>query len=1433
MPGGGQIVRHAVLALLASTILLPSVLLSQDIDEPLYRSLNSQIWAHTWGHLSPDGPFLSRPRHFVNKRAFVVSTGPGADVTTIDDDCLAIGPNMILGIKYAQDMSSSGNLKTVHAQDHEFAYGHTTDPASFQVFQARDGASDVVELRWELDERDYELCAYVYYQSRGDWVDPDTFTPAYEYIIKRGVDGGDLQTVAEVELDELVDDFGRWTDYGVEDDTIYEYQLFTKVDATELEYSYPKSVFFQEGISPPPAVWIGRIWGAHPDPNNASSLLQDHLLYVTLWAYRPEPGFSPNCEIRHPGGKRGGEANDTIALTEVFSAGDYHEYRLQIDADDFYTYDEYDLDDEGQLVPNPNELGAFTCWFYDDEAPLFAGETFTSAPSNRVRSNQWLNYLANITYADYQTTHDFRNAWLERTNQLLNDDFDGIFGDGADIALHSYWDAMPDYYDDQAQFENSVTVFLDEITDAMNAELIVNGAYQYPPTTYAEVGGVMYENFVATQGTMDGYHGSINSGTPWAKDIDTFRGIIETTGPYTEHALVMSWADPEHIRARLFAYASFLLLSHESPLARFTYRDNEWLGARGADIVPIVMPEQMLSLGNYDVVIDPDGVNFPDPDDYAGFYSCEGDATLQGHDLVVGYFREGRVVLNIGHPACAPQYSSPKDHDFAGTMYLLRTDDRSLFDGGRLWTVPVSGSITVEPLTAAILLYEPIASPDVGTAAAPLYAGVPSQQIRILTASWNGGPLWFELDTSAVSASSSVFMTDNGDGNYVSPGIDISQPPGIYELRAYVCGEDGLAVYQTVEVAIIEEPEMTATYVDKSSEVPISYEGKPYSSIPLDYNDDGWIDLFVTSQDGYPTIHKNLASEGNPEFLEDTINVLSGGISYLATRGAAAGDFDWDGVIDLFVAHDSEPLLFRGEEGQPGQFTLTNVAAEYGITQEMTEHSWAGSWADFNDDGYLDLYISRAYMDPLGGDPELPSQEATPVRDSVLYNHLFELGQFSDLSGNVFLGPAQPSAAAAWADYDRDGQPDCFVPATATSGFGQGAHFWESTGSFPLLVDRFAEKFRGVTISHASSAEWVDLNNDDYPDLVLSQQEPPAGEGFSAPYVFLNVEGATGREFAEADYLQFLNFGTRDVRAVDYNLDGWQDLLMIPFSGAETPRLYHNHGASGSLAFSDVTGATALAGIITEIGGATIADFNADRDLDLFLGCDHDESEYLKTCQWSGSGENPSEPQIGVRLMWTGAHDATAIGARVGVRHINGGQLLAGVQTVNGGLGRGGQGAPVLWFGLGGYSESTVIVEADWPNGAFSSGTYPVEELNEIVDPTDPYIIEDSLTVSEALGLSYRYWDVAWDTAYRGDPHRDHVVIETPSGDLYAFYAIDRQHDIDIFEDGGVIHHRYTDLKTSCEVGLYTITVYTMVNGHENSESIDVLGRYCTVGIKK
>ena len=200
--------------------------------------------------------------------------------------------------------------------------------------------------------------------------------------------------------------------------------------------------------------------------------------------------------------------------------------------------------------------------------------------------------------------------------------------------------------------------------------------------------------------------------------------------------------------------------------------------------------------------------------------------------------------------------------------------------------------------------------------------------------------------------------------------------------------------------------------------------GKNLSVGAADYDNDGWPDLFVAN-DGLPAyLYQNLH---NGKFQETGQMV---GMAYTARGQTMAamcislGDYDNDGWLDLYISDFQKSSDHLWHNSGKGYFD--EVSDEAGITIPTQDVlSFGGGFIDFDNDGWLDLFIANGHVYP-------EIEQASPGILYKQHNSLFhneQNGKFKDasLAGGLHTVPPRAGRGVAFADFDNDGFVDVVV----------------------------------------------------------------------------------------------------------------------------------------------------------------------------------------------------------------------------------------------------------------------------------------------------------------------------------------------------------------------------------------------------------------------
>ncbi len=183
-----------------------------------------------------------------------------------------------------------------------------------------------------------------------------------------------------------------------------------------------------------------------------------------------------------------------------------------------------------------------------------------------------------------------------------------------------------------------------------------------------------------------------------------------------------------------------------------------------------------------------------------------------------------------------------------------------------------------------------------------------------------------------------------------------------------------------------------------------------------DYDNDGWLDLFVGSEVGRSRLYRN-RHDGTFEEVAEKAGVACAGVF---CKGASWGDFDGDGHVDLYVANlEGPPRLFRNN----GNGTFMDVADRLGISRPTQGFScWF--W-DYDNDGWPDLFATsytRSLNDSINSHLGRPT-EFEPCR---LYRNRGGRG-FEDVTAAVGLDKVMAPMGSNFGDLDNDGYLDFYL----------------------------------------------------------------------------------------------------------------------------------------------------------------------------------------------------------------------------------------------------------------------------------------------------------------------------------------------------------------------------------------------------------------------
>lgn len=453
-------------------------------------------------------------------------------------------------------------------------------------------------------------------------------------------------------------------------------------------------------------------------------------------------------------------------------------------------------------------------------------------------------------------------------------------------------------------------------------------------------------------------------------------------------------------------------------------------------------------------------------------------------------------------------------------------------------------------------------------------------------------------------------------------------------------------------------------------------------AVAEDFNHDGYLDLLISTYD--PAVEVRLfLNDQDGTFTQRTTEAgltgLYGGLNMVQA------DYDSDGDVDVLVLRGA----WMGSKGRHpksllrnnGDGTFTDVAFDVGLADSHFPTQTA-SWADYDNDGDLDIYVGIESNEDLRASCQLFQNQGD--------------GTFRDAASAAGVENDHWSKGVVFGDYDADRFPDIYV--SNQDGANRLYHN-NRDGTFTDLAPSL-----GVTRPMESFPVWFwDFNNDGVLDIYVAAYDARI-EDLAASYLGLETDAeraclyqgdgrggfrevASERSLTRPSAPMGANFG-------DLDNDGFLDFYLgtgyPPYFALMPNLMYRNRAGGGS--FADVTTAGGF-GNLQKGHAVVFADLDRDGDQDVFAQM----GGALAGDRFHNSlYQNPGFGNRWVKVELTGARsNRSAIGARIRVQVLEEGKTRSIYKHVNSG---GSFGASPLEQTIGlGKAERIEILEVYWP----------------------------------------------------------------------------------------------------------------------------------------
>ena len=521
----------------------------------------------------------------------------------------------------------------------------------------------------------------------------------------------------------------------------------------------------------------------------------------------------------------------------------------------------------------------------------------------------------------------------------------------------------------------------------------------------------------------------------------------------------------------------------------------------------------------------------------------------------------------------------------------------------------------------------------------------------------------------------------------------------------------------------------------------------------LDYDNDGWLDIYMVNGSTYDA----LSGKGESPHAALFHNNHDGTFTDVAAKagvtndrwgfGVAVGDYDNDGWPDLFVSNFGKNRLYHNNHDG----TFTDVAEKAGVT--LGNWSTGATFGDYDGDGKLDLFVP-GYVHFDIEHPPVPGSAAVGYANCSFRgvntncgprglkgepDHLFHNngdGTFTDVS--VKAGVSDKDAyygfTAVFVDLNNDGKVDLAVTDDSSPNYlyinkGDGTFEDDSFESgFALNQNGLEQAGMGLAVGDYMNNGLLDM----YTGTFSDDYKPLFRNGGDA--AFTEISPRIG---LAAPTYPFLTWATE---FIDYDNDGWKDIFLVnghvyPIvdkqdwgtSYAQRPLLFHNTGQGKKFEEIPAVIGTGLAEVIPG-RGAAFGDLFNDGKIDVVINnIDHVPALMRNV--------NPDHHHwVGLKLVGGPKSPRDAVGAAV---YLTSGGIRQRMDVMSGGSYESSNDQR-LHFGLG--DAGTVEgVEIHWPSGLVQPVTLPsvdrffvIEEGKGVI----PSLYDDVKKTGAAQGAS-------------------------------------------------------------------------------------------------
>ncbi len=329
---------------------------------------------------------------------------------------------------------------------------------------------------------------------------------------------------------------------------------------------------------------------------------------------------------------------------------------------------------------------------------------------------------------------------------------------------------------------------------------------------------------------------------------------------------------------------------------------------------------------------------------------------------------------------------------------------------------------------------------------------------------------WDDLTIASETGQSIRFFKNNG-GTFTEVSFGLTNQNEVKTVQWVDYDNDGdydFMATSNVQENYLYQNDGAMNFTDVTAAVGLSLgTHKSFGSSWGDYNNDGWLDVFICSRDGESLVNFNELFRNNGDGTFTNVST-SAGILQNNYFSFCSSFFDYnnDGWQDIYIANDRDPENQLYRNNGDGTFTEVGIATGTGLVMD----AMSTTIGDHNQDGYWDIYVTNTH-------------------DGNAFLENSETGTFTDVAPANGTGFYSVGWGAVFLDADNDADIDLYVSGMldGTSGDLPSAFYLnDGSGNYTIPSGIGFENDTAASFGNAIG----DTNNDGFPEIAVLNYDP-------------------------------------------------------------------------------------------------------------------------------------------------------------------------------------------------------------------------------------------------------------------------------------------------------------------------------------------------------